>query len=215
MFERFSDRARRVLVLAQGEAALLNHNFIGTEHLLLGLIDEREGIAAKALAAMGITLDRTRAKVEETIQPLAGASETGSPPFTPRAKKVLELAHRQSLQLGHDQIGTEHLLLGLIQEGEGVAIQVVIDLRVNPLKLRQQVVGLMVGEHAEEQSTSRVKMTSGPTCPQCHLPIPDLLRYHRIEVEPDDREGGEDSLAVDVVFCSRCGTTLGMFRVEG
>ena len=127
MFERFTDRARRVLVLAQEEARLLNHNFIGTEHILLGLIHEGEGVAAKALESLGITLEAVREKVEETIGP-AGSSTTGSPPFTPRAKKVLELSLREALQLGHNYIGTEHMLLGLVREGEGVAVQVLVSL---------------------------------------------------------------------------------------
>ncbi len=113
LFERFTDRARRVLVLAQEEARLLNHNFIGTEHILLGLIHEGEGVAAKALESLGISLEAVREKVEETIGP-AGTSTTGSPPFTPRAKKVLELSLREALQLGHNYIGTEHMLLGLV-----------------------------------------------------------------------------------------------------
>jgi ATP-dependent Clp protease ATP-binding subunit ClpC len=123
LFERFTDRARRVLVLAQEEARLLNHSFIGTEHILLGLIHEGEGLAAKALESLGISLEAVREKVEETIGP-AGSAPTGSPPFTPRAKKVLELSLREALQLGHNYIGTEHMLLGLVREGEGVAAQV-------------------------------------------------------------------------------------------
>ena len=118
MFERFTDRARRVLVLAQEEARLLNHNFIGTEHILLGLIHEGEGVAAKALESLGISLEAVREKVEETIGP-AGSSTTGSPPFTPRAKKVLELSLREALQLGHNYIGTEHMLLGPRPRGRG------------------------------------------------------------------------------------------------
>ena len=118
MFERFTDRARRVLVLAQEEARLLNHNFIGTEHILLGLIHEGEGVAAKALESLGISLEAVREKVEETIGP-AGSSTTGSPPFTPRAKKVLELSLREALQLGHNYIGTEHMLLGPGPRGRG------------------------------------------------------------------------------------------------
>jgi ATP-dependent Clp protease ATP-binding subunit ClpC len=120
VFERFTDRARRVLVLAQEEARLLNHSFIGTEHILLGLIHEGEGVAAKALESLGISLEAVREKVEETIG-MAGTAPSGSPPFTPRAKKVLELSLREALQLGHSYIGTEHMLLGLVREGEGVA----------------------------------------------------------------------------------------------
>jgi ATP-dependent Clp protease ATP-binding subunit ClpC len=139
MFERFTDRARRVLVLAQEEARLLNHNHIGTEHLLLGLIHEHEGIAAQALVQMDISLEAVREKVEETIV-LSGGPPIGSPPFTPRAKKVLELSLREALQLGHSHIGTEHLLLGLIKEGEGVGAQVLVTLGVDLYQLRQKVI---------------------------------------------------------------------------
>ena len=144
MFERFTDRARRVLVLAQEEARLLNHNFIGTEHILLGLIHEGEGVAAKALESLGVSLEAVREKVEETIGP-AGAATTGSPPFTPRAKKVLELSLREALQLGHNYIGTEHMLLGLVREGEGVAAQVLINLGADLSRVRQQVIQLLSG----------------------------------------------------------------------
>ena len=120
MFERFTDRARRVVVLAQEEARLLNHNYIGTEHILLGLIHEGEGVAAKALESLGISLEAVRSQVEEIIGQ-GGSSPSGHIPFTPRAKKVLELSLREALQLGHNYIGTEHILLGLIREGEGVA----------------------------------------------------------------------------------------------
>src|SRR5213076_2117193 len=136
MFERFTDRARRVLVLAQEEARLLNHNFIGTEHILLGLIHEGEGVAAKALESLGISLEAVREKVEETIGP-AVSSPTGSPPFTPRAKKVLELSLREALQLGHNYIGTEHMLLGLGREGQGVAAQVLVNLGAELSLVRQ------------------------------------------------------------------------------
>ena len=147
MFERFTDRARRVLVLAQEEARLLNHNFIGTEHILLGLIHEGEGVAAKALESLGISLEAVREKVEETIGP-AGTSTTGSPPFTPRAKKVLELSLREALQLGHNYIGTEHMLLGLVREGEGVAAQVLVSLGADLSRVRQQVIQLLSGYQA-------------------------------------------------------------------
>ncbi|HUP86345.1 MAG TPA: ATP-dependent Clp protease ATP-binding subunit [Acidimicrobiales bacterium] len=144
MFERFTDRARRVLVLAQEEARLLNHNFLGTEHILLGLIHEGEGVAAKALESLGISLEAVREKVEETIGP-AGTAASGAPPFTPRAKKVLELSLREALQLGHNYIGTEHLLLGLIREGEGVAAQVLVSLGADLSRVRQQVIQLLSG----------------------------------------------------------------------
>jgi hypothetical protein len=142
MFEHFTDRARRVLVLAQEEARQLNHSFIGTEHILLGLIHEDEGIAAHALKSLGISLEAVREKVEETIGP-AGAAPTGSPPFTSRAKKVLELSLRESLQLGHNYIGTEHMLLGLVREGDGVAAQVLQSLGADLSRVRQQVIQLL------------------------------------------------------------------------
>jgi ATP-dependent Clp protease ATP-binding subunit ClpC len=130
--------------LAQEEARLLNHNFIGTEHILLGLIHEGEGVAAKALESLGVSLEAVREKVEETIGP-AGSSTTGSPPFTPRAKKVLELSLREALQLGHNYIGTEHMLLGLVREGEGVAAQVLVSLGADLPRVRQQVIQLLSG----------------------------------------------------------------------
>ncbi|TYR16577.1 ATP-dependent Clp protease ATP-binding subunit [Corynebacterium urealyticum] len=153
MFERFTDRARRVVVLAQEEARALNHNYIGTEHILLGLIQEGEGVAAKALESMGISLDAVRTEVKEIIGS-GGNPPSGYIPFTPRAKKVLELALREALQLGHKYIGTEHILLGLIREGEGVAAQVLVKLGADLSRVRQQVIQLLSGyegggEHEE------------------------------------------------------------------
>ena len=144
MFERFTDRARRVVVLAQEEARLLNHNYIGTEHILLGLIHEGEGVAAKALESLSISLEGVRAQVEEIIGQ-GGSSPSGHIPFTPRAKKVLELSLREALQLGHNYIGTEHILLGLIREGEGVAAQVLVKLGADLSRVRQQVIQLLSG----------------------------------------------------------------------
>ena len=144
MFERFTDRARRVVVLAQEEARLLNHNYIGTEHILLGLIHEGEGVAAKALESLGISLEAVRDQVEEIIGQ-GGSSPSGHIPFTPRAKKVLELSLREALQLGHNYIGTEHILLGLIREGEGVAAQVLVKLGADLSRVRQQVIQLLSG----------------------------------------------------------------------
>jgi len=151
MFERFTDRARRVVVLAQEEARMLNHNYIGTEHILLGLIHEGEGVAAKALESMNISLEAVRNQVTEII----GRGQTapaGHIPFTPRAKKVLELSLREALQLGHNYIGTEHILLGLIREGEGVAAQVLQKLGADLNRVRQQVIQLLSGYAGGEQS---------------------------------------------------------------
>src|SRR5215216_74994 len=139
MFERFTDRARRVVVLAQEEARMLSHNYIGTEHILLGLIHEGDGIAAKALESLGISLEGVRAQVEEIIGQ-GQQAPSGHIPFTPRAKKVLELSLREALQLGHNYIGTEHILLGLIREGEGVAAQVLVNLGADLSAVRQEVI---------------------------------------------------------------------------
>jgi ATP-dependent Clp protease ATP-binding subunit ClpC len=157
LFERFTDRARRVVVLAQEEARLLNHNYIGTEHILLGLIHEGEGVAAKALEQLGISLEAVRTQVEEIIGQ-GGSSPSGHIPFTPRAKKVLELSLREALQLGHNYIGTEHILLGLIREGEGVAAQVLVKLGADLSRVRQQVIQLLSG-YAGKEGTP----TGGPS----------------------------------------------------
>jgi ATP-dependent Clp protease ATP-binding subunit ClpC len=149
LFEKFTDKARRVVVLAQEEAKLLNHNYIGTEHILLGLIHEGEGVAAKALEALGINLEQVREQVQDIIGQ-GQQSPSGHIPFTPRAKKVLELSLREALQLGHSYIGTEHLLLGLIREGEGVAAQVLTKLGADTNKVRQQVIQLLSGYQGKE-----------------------------------------------------------------
>lgn len=149
MFERFTDRARRVVVLAQDEARALNHNYIGTEHLLLGLIHEGEGVAAKALESMDVTLDKARVQVVEIIGE-GQSAPSGHIPFTPRAKKVLELSLREALQLSHNYIGTEHILLGLLREGEGVAVQALGNLDVDLAALRQAVMQLLSGYDAKE-----------------------------------------------------------------
>ena len=144
MFERFTDRARRVVVLAQEEARLLDHNYIGTEHILLGLIHEGEGVAAQALIQLGVSLEAVRAQVEEIIGRGADAP-TGHIPFTPRAKKVLELSLREALELGHNYIGTEHILLGLLREGQGIGAQVLVKLGADLSRVRQAVVQLQAG----------------------------------------------------------------------
>src|SRR5687767_3086694 len=149
MFERFTDRARRVVVLAQEEAKMLNHNYIGTEHVLLGLIHEGEGVAAKALESLGISLDAVREQVQDIIGQ-GQQQPTGHIPFTPRAKKVLELSLREALQLGHDYIGTEHILLGLIREGAGVAAQVLFKLGADLNSARQDVIKLLSGYEGSE-----------------------------------------------------------------
>src|SRR5256714_14990645 len=153
MFERFTDRARRVVVLAQEEARMLNHNYIGTEHILLGLVHEGEGVADKARESLGISLEAVRQQVEEIIGQ-GQQAPSGHIPFTPRAKKVLELSLREALQLGHNYIGTEHILLGLIREGEGVAAQVLVKLGADLNRVRQQVIQLLSGYQGKEPATA-------------------------------------------------------------
>ncbi len=160
MFERFTDRARRVVVLAQEEARMLNHNYIGTEHILLGLIHEGEGVAAKSLESLGISLEGVRSQVEEIIGQ-GQQAPSGHIPFTPRAKKVLELSLREALQLGHNYIGTEHILLGLIREGEGVAAQVLVKLGADLNRVRQQVIQLLSGYQGKEPVESGSRGESG------------------------------------------------------
>ena len=161
MFERFTDRARRVVVLAQEEARMLSHNYIGTEHILLGLVHEGQGVAAKALQSLGISLEAVRQQVEQIIG--RGQQEpSGHIPFTPRAKKVLELSLREAHHLGHDYIGTEHILLGLIREGEGVAAQVLVRLGADLNRVRQQVIGLLHGHQGQEPAASQADIPGGP-----------------------------------------------------
>ncbi|MBN8425263.1 ATP-dependent Clp protease ATP-binding subunit [Microbacterium esteraromaticum] len=165
MFERFTDRARRVVVLAQEEAKMLNHNYIGTEHILLGLIHEGEGVAAKALESLGISLDAVREQVQDIIGQ-GQQQPSGHIPFTPRAKKVLELSLREALQLGHNYIGTEHILLGLIREGEGVAAQVLVKLGADLNKVRQQVIQLLSGAPGRETASVGAQANDGPASAQ-------------------------------------------------
>ena len=220
MFERFTARARRVLVLAQEEARLLNHDFIGTEHLLLGLIHEGEGLAAKALEGFGITLDAARAKVEET-KGVSGPS-TGSPPFTSRSKKVLELALRESMRLGHDYIDTEPILLGLVREGEGVGTQVLASLGADLARVRQQVIRLLPAGSAPLASPTgwieEVGMVTvgkghadSPRCPRCNAALEGDLAYRVVTAEAvGSHDPTDGSLQVIVVYCSCCGSSLGI-----
>jgi len=219
VFERFTDRARRVVVFAQEEARMLDHNYIGTEHLLLGLIQEGEGVAARALDAMGISLEDARRDVEEII----GKGQDvpiGHIPFTPRAKKVLELALREALQLGHNYIGTEHILLGLVREGEGVAAQVLQKRGADLARVRETVVELLPGSSEsagrsprrrrgrrifeEEPTVSPVSAEDFPTCPSCSAPLAETMTVKVLEVTID-----EQAVQVKVSYCSRCGTALG------
>jgi ATP-dependent Clp protease ATP-binding subunit ClpC len=147
MFERFTERARRVIVLAQEEARLLDHAWIGTEHILLGLLRDGDGMAARALTELGISLDGARQAVEDMVG-RGREAPSGHIPFTPRSKKVLELSLREALQLGSDYIGTEHILLALLREGDGVAAQVLVASGADLNRVRQQVIGLPAGPEA-------------------------------------------------------------------
>jgi hypothetical protein len=200
VFERFSDRARRVLVLAQEEARLLKHPFIGTEHILLGLIHEGEGVAARALEELEISLEDVRAKVHDAVSP-SSTPAIGSPPFTPRAKKVLELSLREALQLGHNYIGTEHILLGLVREGDGVAAQVLVSLGLDLAAIRQKVVQLVSGKRGTGEPGGFVECSfCGRRPPEsgqlvsgrdgvyvCEHCVRDLS--HRLEADTDDDRG--------------------------
>ena len=153
MFERFTGRARQVVALAGEEARILNHGWIGTEHILLGLIHEGDGLAARSLVSLGISLDAVRQQVEEIIG-RGQQAPSGHIPFTPRAKKVLELSLRESLQLGHNYIGTEHILLGLLREGDGVAAQVLVRLGADLNRVREQVIQLLHGYQGQDAGSA-------------------------------------------------------------
>ena len=221
MFERFTDRARRVVVLAQEESRLLNHNYIGTEHILLGLIQEGEGVAAMALEQLGISREAVRAQVEEIIGH-GGSSPSGHIPFTPRAKKVLELGLREALQLGHNYIGTEHILLGLIREGEGVAAQVLDKMGGSLARVRSQVLDLL-GQPPEDRPSEEVPREDiaravlappllpvpaekHPVCPHCRTPLAEAGAV-RVLTVPDLQAG--NSVSAQVVYCQVCGRALG------
>jgi ATP-dependent Clp protease ATP-binding subunit ClpC len=226
MFERFTDRGRRVLVLAQEEARLLDHGFIGTEHILLGLMAEDQGIAANALKSMDITLAMLRERVEQVTGSVS-TQPIGAPPFSPRAKKVLELSLRESLQLGHSYIGPEHLLLGLMREGQGLGATILVDLGADWNRVRQSILALMSEIPAEpraSQPTRGETMASGddpstpvePRCPQCRSGLTDGVRYRTIPASSDAEGDVEPGLVmIDVVYCGRCGMTLHMFKNDG
>ena len=187
MFERFTDRARRVVVLAQEEAKMLNHNYIGTEHILLGLIHEGEGVAAKALESLGISLDAVREQVQDIIGQ-GQQQPTGHIPFTPRAKKVLELSLREALQLGHNYIGTEHILLGLIREGEGVAAQVLVKLGADLNKVRQQVIQLLsAATRARSRPPSAAPRTTSTANAQGGSPVLDQFGRNLTQAARDNK----------------------------
>lgn len=216
MFERFTDRARRVVVLAQEEARMLRHNYIGTEHLLLGLIHEGQGIAAQVLAGMDVDLQAARSEVERVVG--RGRTPPASHiPFTPRAKRVLEHSLRQAQKFGHNYIGSEHLLLGLLEEDRGVGLQILQELGADRLSIRQQAVNLMTfdpdGAGIQQEFREEVSLSvhgpdaAEPRCPRCLEELGDRLRA-QTRYATDDTED-ERSHRVLVVWCGNCGTVLG------
>jgi ATP-dependent Clp protease ATP-binding subunit ClpC len=213
VFERFTDRSRRVVVLAQEEARMLNHNYIGTEHVLLGLIHEGEGVACRALESLGISLESVRHQVAEIIGTGERVSD-GHIPFTPRAKKVLELALREALKLHHAYVGTEHILLGLLREGQGVGAQVLRNLGADLETVRSEVIGLLGGMTAAGTlAGGRAEEPQGeaprePRCPRCRRSLKDVLTFRTMSIP---EQGGEATRDVVVVFCGSCGTALGAF----
>jgi ATP-dependent Clp protease ATP-binding subunit ClpC len=206
VFEKFTDGARRVVVFAQEEARLLNHDYIGTEHILLGIIREGEGVAARALESLGISLENVRQQVEEIIGP-GERPPSSHIPFTKRAKKVMELSLREALQLGHKYIGTEHILLGLIREGEGVAAQVMVKLGADLGRVREKVLNLLVGLSPEPEGEARVGHDP-PLCPQCTNSLAITALYRTMELPGD---GEHTRRRVMVVFCGACGRTVGAY----
>ena len=187
VFERFTERARQAVVLAQDESRGLKHNYIGTEHILLGLLREEEGVAARVLESLGITIDRVR----EQIVRIVGSGEeeiSVQIPFTPRAKKVLELALREALSLSHNYIGTEHILLGLVRENEGVAARILLDFDADPEKIRNSVIRMLPGP-GEAPAESRAQVDFDPVIRVGTSPaVRRLLRVAAARALDDDRD---------------------------
>ncbi len=204
MFERMTDRARRVVVLAQEEARLLNHAYIGTEHILLGMLREEEGIGCQALVRHGMSLAAARTKVVEVIGE-GVESPAGHIPFTPRAKKILEFSLREALQLGHNYIGTEHILLGMVREGEGVAAQVLAKEGLTIGQLRETVLDLLKANPEQRIAASRPWTRTGSTPPCLHPP--DRLRYRPLEIPS---ETDQPPIPTVLVTCSNCNATVGV-----
>jgi ATP-dependent Clp protease ATP-binding subunit ClpC len=206
VFERFTEEARRVVVLAQEEARLLGHDYIGTEHLLLGLLAQSGGSAAATLASLGVSLDGARRRVEDMIGRLGGVP-SGHIPFTPRAKAVLELSLRESLRLNDDHIGAEHILLGLVREGEGVAAQVLLQEGCRLDDVAARVVAAL-GDPSRIQVAAPMgwrPSSQAPVCGYCSHPLAGSLAARTLVAVADD--GSEH--AVRVVFCATCGRSLG------
>lgn len=213
MFDKFTDRARRVVVLSRSEAMLLEHSYIGTEHLLLGLIAEGDGVAAMALRSLGVRLDDVRGQVEEIIgRGEAREVEPQAIPFTPRTKKILELSLKEAHLLGHNYIGTEHILLALVREGDGVGRQILTKLGAGHQAIREEVTKLLGGPPASgrwpDMASARYGPVTGPRCRGCRSDLTKTAVYRSQEV------GGEGQLTLSaaVVFCSECGAIQGIIK---
>jgi ATP-dependent Clp protease ATP-binding subunit ClpC len=217
MFERFTDRARRLVVLAQEEARRLGHNYIGTEHLLLAIVIQDDSVAARVLASFGVSGETVRTDVVARVHPGAGSPE-GHVPFTPRAKKVLELSLREAMQLNHNFIGTEHILLGLLREGDGVGAQLLRSYGVDLTAARQRVADAVPQPSAESVSASAVATPQvnvvayrseeeHPLCPVCASALGETLKWRRVAASGEG-EGAEQEAVV--AYCGSCGRALGV-----
>ena len=227
MFERFTDVARRLVVLAQEEARQLQHNYIGTEHLLLGMLDQEGCVAARVLASYGLNREKAGVAVEEIVGRGSG-SPGGHMPFTPRAKKVLELSLREAIQLNHNHIGSEHILLGLIREGEGVGAQVLRSAGADLTAVRQRVVeaakesqgetgmgvaggpvGVTASVSASPTATALHRTEEDyPLCPVCASPLGETLQWKRVSAASGASDDSDREAMV--AFCSSCGRALGL-----
>lgn len=210
MFERFTDSSRHVVVLAQEKARQLNHGYIGTEHLLLGVLDVPDSVAARALTSLGVSPEAARQQVEVAVgtgpQPPAGHI-----PFTHRGKKALELALREALELRDQHIGTEHILLGLIRVGEGGALDVLANLGVDLADVRERVLELLSGAQHGAPPVEASQSGDQPRCPRCNAAAAENLRARTL---PVSRDVGEGTDAVTVLWCGTCGAVVAVLRDE-
>lgn len=204
----FSTRVRRVLVLAQEQAQALNHSFIGTEHVLLGLIEEGTGPNAQVFESCRIMLDAARDKVIEIIGLGVSTEGSGSPPLDPRTKKVLQLSRTEAQQLGHDYVDAEHILLGLVHDGKGVAAQVLVMLGADLLSVRQQILQMLSDYRPIGVSQARTVWVSGlvPRCASCGAAIAESALCGIVEALPDEQEIEWDCVGAKVICCENCGT---------
>jgi ATP-dependent Clp protease ATP-binding subunit ClpA len=208
MFELFTDRGRRVVILAQQEAQVLGHSSVDPVHLLLGCVSENEGIAGIALRSLGVTLDPLRHKVLDLI-PSGEVAEDRPIAISQRTTLALELSLRESLKLGHSYIGTEHLLLGLVRQGDPDVEQILLDSGTNLGRVGQEVEQAMSGRMSPTPQPNRA-----PWCPHCRAVVADVAKYRTVSIEPEDAGADGVPIQVQVVYCTRCGGVIGMFNPE-